>query len=1093
MRWIFAVIGMVLGAVAAGFGGALTGAVLGFGFGWLVSERPARPRAPGDAWEIPAGTAQGATQDAAGQAPLPLAARVANLERELAALRGELAQLRGAAGAQALQDPAVAQPSSSATEAGEMPVRVPVLVPVPAAAAAPPSIAMPAAIPVPPVVAQPPVSPAVVPPAPPLSTPLGPQEPDFVQRALSAARDWLLGGNSVVRVGVLILFFGVAFLLKYASDNAMLPVEFRLAGVAAGAVALLAMGWLLRERRATYALVLQGGGVGVLYLTVFAATKLYGLLPAAAAFPLLVAICVLAGGLAVLQNAAVLAFTGSAGGFLAPVLISTGGGSHVMLFSYYALLNAGIFAIAWFRAWRQLNLLGFAFTFGIGTAWGAFNYRPALLASTEPFLILFFLMYTGIALLYALRRQVSLKDYVDGTLVFGTPLLAMGLQAALVRNIPFAMAWSAVALAAFYLGLAAWLSARRERLGLLFEAMLALGVIFATLAVPLAFDGRTTSAVWAVEGAAVVWLGVRQQRRLALASGLLLQLAGGMAFAAGSLSETARLEWPVLNSRYIGTLLLAGSGIFSGWRLHGRPEARAWYAPCAPLGLAAAGWGLLWWLGGGVAEILHWHMQRGWQPRALLELLALFVALGGWLAHLARRGLAWPLAGMPALAVAPLLAVLAALSCAARLASPLAGTGALAWLAVFAATYVLLRRLQDDVPDALLAPHHALLFGTLCMLLTTEGYWRLRAYVPEGAWSWSAWAYGYGALLALLSAWGWRLRWPVARFARAYLLWGAAPLAALLWLWSVASVASDGDAAPLFYLPLLNPLDVAQLLAALALVLWLRRLAALGLAGCPRVLEYAALATAFLWFNAVLLRTLHHHFGIGYGVADVLRSLNLQLVFLAGWSAFALAGMVWARRDSLLRLFAVASAPLVVLMWLWTLYANLTQAGATLGRVPLLNPLDLVQVLVYGVAMLWLARARRIGMPVEPYADGLRGIAAATLFVWLNAMLLRTLHHWSGVPYTLQELGASTLVQASLSVFWTVLALIVMVAATRRGTRVLWFVGGALLGVTVIKLFLLDLSFVKGIERIISFIGVGVLLLLIGYFSPLPPKAKEAA
>ena len=55
--------------------------------------------------------------------------------------------------------------------------------------------------------------------------------------------------------------------------------------------------------------------------------------------------------------------------------------------------------------------------------------------------------------------------------------------------------------------------------------MFALGVIFITLAIPLAFDGRTTSAIWAVVGAAVVWASVRQKRRLALAAGLLLQLA----------------------------------------------------------------------------------------------------------------------------------------------------------------------------------------------------------------------------------------------------------------------------------------------------------------------------------------------------------------------------------------------------------------------------------------------------------------------------------------------------------------------------------------------------------------------------------------
>ncbi|HBI8622161.1 TPA: DUF2339 domain-containing protein, partial [Escherichia coli] len=242
-------------------------------------------------------------------------------------------------------------------------------------------------------------------------------------------------------------------------------------------------------------------------------------------------ICALAAGLAVKQNAPALAFTGSAGGFLAPILISTGQGSHVALFSYYALLNAGIFAIAWFRAWRALNLLGFVFTFGIATAWGVLRYQPSLLASTEPFLILFFLMYVGIALLTALRRHVSLTNYVDGTLVFGTPLVAMGLQTGLVHHIPFAMAWSATALAAFYLGIAGWLARRRASLGLLYEAMFALGVIFITLAIPLAFDGRTTSAVWALEGAAVVWLGVRQQRRLALAAGVLLQLAAGAAFA----------------------------------------------------------------------------------------------------------------------------------------------------------------------------------------------------------------------------------------------------------------------------------------------------------------------------------------------------------------------------------------------------------------------------------------------------------------------------------------------------------------------------------------------------------------------------------
>jgi uncharacterized membrane protein len=44
------------------------------------------------------------------------------------------------------------------------------------------------------------------------------------------------------------------------------------------------------------------------------------------------------------------------------------------------------------------------------------------------------------------------------------------------------------------------------------------------------------------------------------------------------------------------------------------------------------------------------------------------------------------------------------------------------------------------------------------------------------------------------------------------------------------------------------------------------------------------------------------------------------------------------------------------------------------------------------------------------------------------------------------------------------------------------------MGVVVVKLVLVDLSRLAGLERIISFIGVGVLMLVIGYFSPVPPK-----
>jgi uncharacterized membrane protein len=116
---------------------------------------------------------------------------------------------------------------------------------------------------------------------------------------------------------------------------------------------------------------------------------------------------------------------------------------------------------------------------------------------------------------------------------------------------------------------------------------------------------------------------------------------------------------------------------------------------------------------------------------------------------------------------------------------------------------------------------------------------------------------------------------------------------------------------------------------------------------------------------------------------------------------------------------------------------------------------------------------------------------AALTFVWLNALLLRTLHQWFGVVLNLDALMASTLVQTSLSLFWTVLALITMLIAARKRNRLVWLVGAGLLGVVIAKLFLIDLSRIGSVERIISFVGVGLLMLIVGYFSPLPP-ARES-
>jgi len=193
---------------------------------------------------------------------------------------------------------------------------------------------------------------------------------------LAPIKRWLFGGNTIVKAGIGILFVGLAFLAKYASEHAHLPVEVRLAAIGLAAVVLLGFGWRLRVSRPDYAQVLQGGAVAVLYLTIFAAFRFYAILAPMPAFVLMVAVAALAAALAVLQDARSLAVIGALGGFATPLIVSTGSNNYVALFAYYFVLDLGIAAVAWSKTWRELNLIGFIATFVVAVAWGVLKYGP---------------------------------------------------------------------------------------------------------------------------------------------------------------------------------------------------------------------------------------------------------------------------------------------------------------------------------------------------------------------------------------------------------------------------------------------------------------------------------------------------------------------------------------------------------------------------------------------------------------------------------------------------------------------------------------------------------------------------------------------
>ena len=786
-------------------------------------------------------------------------------------------------------------------------------------------------------------------------------EQDVAEKIFHKVKNFFTTGNVVVKVGAIVLFFGVAFLLKYAAERSMFPIELRLLIVAAFGVAMLVIGWRLRDERLEYGLILQGAGVGLLYLTVFAASKFYHVLPVVVTFAVMLLLVALSGWLAIKQDAKSLAVFGAVGGFLAPVLMSTGGGSHIVLFSYYALLNVGILGIAWFKSWRFLNLIGFVFTFIISAAWGYKAYQPEHFVSTELFLILFFFFFLAISVLFAFKEAPKLKPYVDGTIVFGLPLVAFALQGELVEPYEYGDAVTAIALAVIYLLLAKrlWLP-EKKGVRLLAESFLALGITFASLAVPLLLDGRWTAAIWSLEGAALVWIGLRQSHIVSRGFGLLLSIGAGLAFISEGYHHLAE-SIPILNSAFIGMVLVSLSALLIAYLYDKYQQNCYQFEKKLPIALIMVIWGLFWWFSAGFMEI-----ERSMSSRYEVNVSLLFIALTSFVQAVLSYKLSWSKISLSFILFTPMMTLYwLALSIDYAFSSygrgPFEYLGFLMWPIALFVHFLVLRRKEQAWPKVILTIWHA----TGVVIIATVAVWAISDWfkaIEQLGYIWRMAVIGLVLVIfsAALMRHGKAIKWPVQAFSKAYYSWGLLPIMLSLLIWQFD--ASDQAGAPILfsYIPVLNPLDITQ-----ALVF--------------------ALIAGWLWF--------------------INRSEQTQII---------------------------AMPPTII----------------------------------YGVA----------------------GVMA---FIWINIVIARTVHFFANVSYSNHALMNSSVYQSTTSIVWSVIAVILMSFASKKSLRVFWFAGAGLLALVVLKLFFVDLAESDSISRIISFLFVGVVMLAIGYLSPLPPK-KEA-
>ncbi len=874
---------------------------------------------------------------------------------------------------------------------------------------------------------------------------------------------WFMRGNPLLKTGMVVLFLGLAFLLRYVSSH--IPIELKYLAVFGAGVAAIMGGSKLQTKKREYGLALQGFGFAVTYLTSLSALKWHELLPASLVFAVMVSSMAMMAHRAVKQDAKIMAQVAVIGGLATPVLVSDGSGNYLVLFTYLALLNLGVARIAWFKTWRSLNLIGFTGTFGIAATWGANAYTPEHFATVEPFLIYHWLLYTLIACFFArntlqqeplsgslsripdnaslerIWRTISAYGMhigaLDSTLLFGTALTAFGLQYQMVNHWGNAAAGSALMFAVVYAGFAYYFAKQETAFAVIKQAFMALTLAFITLAIPLALEGQWTASAWALEAALVYAFGLAQRQPQT-------RLAALAVFGLAAIRQFSSLAWgeeTLLHGSIFGTLLaiVSGVGMYYAWHTVRREQSALW----------------------------EHHAQQTVLVLSLLHAISLPMLLWGKFGTgMALTVYALAFAALQfkrqnvVLSVFVLLCNVIVLYCWSFFHTDLSITlrrsllliSGLIWIS---SAYLLHKASWQPEKSSnsinSIIGWIALIFGMILAISSVStlfylpNYWHFVCILPP---------------VAVLAK---RLHWQQGV--------QAAMIGALAWVIYVISPSTLWKQDHWFSGSL-------QMIVATALVVY-----------ALRVLRHQAWHG--LGVGALLLAWSIWFTDLGYAFFPDTVWAQLMCLFvpmLAWWAIYQTRNSDYVQQYQTVY-WQIASPILAAYALCWVLLTNWqTPQPSGLPYVPLLNPLELASAAVVWQLVRWLGA----WLPEKPWDSDLVRMAKAVPFAlaWLviTAAVMRLWHIYGDVNWRLGDLLASLGLQASLSIVWALTAIALMVRGNQRQQRPLWLVGASLMGVVVAKLFFVELGNSGSVARIVSFIVVGLLLLLVGWFAPAPPK-----
>lgn len=487
-----------------------------------------------------------------------------------------------------------------------------------------------------------PMAPGLPPPAPIVSVPPPPRpltpaaQPPPSPEGPSRVSSWerLIGEKWALWLGILAVFLAAAWFLANAwgklSDEGKLSIGF-LAGV------LFVAGGVASRARAGrwFSEGLMGGGLALIYLSIWAGAQRYMLIGFESAFVLMAITSALGAILGVRYDAISLVLLAMAGGFLTPAVLSSGtagGAQAVPLLVYVAILDAGMVAVSFYKRWRSLLLLCFSATILLVGGWADASYVESMRSLVFAFCTLYFLLFLGSACCYSLVRGE--ETHAGDLLLLFSDGVAYGIvgQILLAKPLGAYPGLFPVILAAAFLALAAGVRQIAPANIPLRFSLGGLAIVFITVAIPIQLREGWIAIAWSIEAAVLVTLGGSLSASLLMRCG---QIVWGLSLVAvfAMLAEAQ----PVPHALFINqrALPLVAGVLCSAWMAaYTHLRRPGWLDELSPAYGVAAMFGGAWLLAQETQLGFLWYAGRTlWETSALFAIAGievLFGTLGFW-------------------------------------------------------------------------------------------------------------------------------------------------------------------------------------------------------------------------------------------------------------------------------------------------------------------------------------------------------------------------------------------------------------------------------------------------------------------------------